>query len=164
MENEILLLKVDDIPKYTNISGNIDVDRITVGIRVAQRAELRRILGIELYNKILNDFKNNTLTGVYKTIYDNYVIDILVNYSAYHIVLFNSLRVDNAGNFYYEPDNARSADMEDSEKIAQRYLKIGASIELDFNDWIKKNKVKEYPNSGSCRAKGNTYKLNWILD
>ena len=160
---EILLLNVDDIPRYTNISGNIDVDRLTVGIRTAQRSELRRILGVALYEKIKSDFENGTLDGLYKTIYENFVVDILVNYSAYNIVIFNSLKVDNAGNFYYEPKNARSADMEDTEKIAQRYLKLGASIELEFNNWIKKNKVAEYPNSGSCSSNNNSFKFNWVL-
>lgn len=161
---DILLLSVDSIPMYTQISGNLDVDRMTVGIRLAQRTELKRILGIDLYNKILLDFSNDDLQGLYKTIYDEFVIDILVNYSAYNIVLFNALRVDNAGNFFYEPDDARSADMEDTEKIASRYQKIGAAIELQFYKWLGTNKIPERLDSGSCcSSKLNTFKMNWIL-
>lgn len=161
---DIILLSVDDIPKYTSISSNLDADRITPYILMAQRTELKRILGIDLYNKILADFDNDTLTGIYKTIYEEFVIDILVNYSAYFIVLFNSLRIDNGGNFYYEPDNARSADVEDTEKIANRFSKLGASIELEYYNWLKTNKVAEVKGSGNCDSKGNTFKLPWILD
>lgn len=161
---DILLLNVNDIPALTHISGNLDVDRMTVSIRTAQRTELKRILGIDLYNKILKDFSEGTLTGVYKTIYDEFVVDILVNYSAYNIVLFNALRVDNAGNFFYEPDDARSADMEDTEKIASRYQKLAAAIELQFYKWLGNNKVAEIAGSGSsCASRSNTFKLPWVL-
>lgn len=161
---QTLLLSVNDIPKYTSISSNLDVDRITPNILLAQRNELKRILGIDLYNKILEDFKNDSLTGIYKTIYDEFIIDMLVNYSAYYIVLFNSLRIDNGGNFYYEPDNARSVDIEDTEKLANRFSKMGAAVELQYYKWLKSNKVPEVKGSGSCDSKGNSYKLNWFLD
>lgn len=163
MEKDLLLLSPNDIPRYTNISGSLDIDRMTPHIRTAQRTQIKRILGQKLYDKILKDFGDNTLAGVYKDIYDNYVVDMLVNYSAYSIVLFNGLRVENAGNVYNEPENSTQADMEDVEKIANRYNRLGASIELEFDKWIKNNKVEEYPNSGSCSAKGNTFKLNWVL-
>lgn len=164
MDNEILLLSVDDIPARSFISGNLDVDRIAIGIKLAQRTEIKRVLGLELYNKIVDDFANDTLTGLYKTIYDEFVVDMLVNYSAYNIVLFNSLRVDNAGSFFYEPDDARSADMEDTEKIASRYQKIGAAIELQFYKWLSTNKIPERLDSGSCcSSKLNTFKMNWFL-
>lgn len=161
---QTLLLSVNDIPKYTSISSNLDIDRITPNILLAQRNELKRILGIDLYNKILEDFKNDNLTGIYKIIYDEFIIDMLVNYSAYYIVLFNSLRIDNGGNFYYEPDNARSVDIEDTEKLANRFSKMGAAVELQYYKWLKSNKVPEVKGSGSCDSKGNSYKLNWFLD
>lgn len=161
--NDILMLSVNDIPKYTSISGNLDVDRVTPYIRLAQRAELKRILGIKLYNKILTDFKAGSLTGKYKTIYDEFVVDILVNYSAYYIVLFNALRVDNGGNFYYEPENARSVDIEDTEKIASRFSKLGAAIELEFYKWLGTNKIPERSDSGSCTSGANSFKMNWVL-
>lgn len=161
--NDILLLHTNDIPMLIgSISGNLDLDRITPYVKLTQRNEIKRILGIELYNKILVDFENNTLTGLYKNIYENYVVDMLVNYSAYNIVIFNGLRVDNAGNFYNEPINTRSATVEESEKIAKRYQSLGAAVELQFNEFVKKNKIKEVKGSG-CDKNKNSYKLNWFL-
>lgn len=160
---DILLIKVDDIPKYTAISGNIDLDRITPHVRLAQRTEIKRVLGVDLYNKVVKDFASDSLKGIYKTIYDEFVVDLLVNYSAYHITIFNTLRVDNAGNFYYEPDDARSADVEDTEKIASRYQKIAASIELEFSRWLRTNKVPERLDSGDCNNSSNSFKMSWFL-
>lgn len=160
--DDLLLLTPDDIVKYTTISGNLDIDRITPYIRLAQRTELKRILGIDLYNKIVTDFENDTLTGIYATIYNEFVKDILINYASYYIIIFNAIRVDNKGNFTYEPDNASSVDMEDTEKIATRYQKIGAAIELEFSKWLCSNRVPERLDSGGC-GKSNTFKMNWVL-
>mgnify|MGYP001421930683 CR=1 FL=1 len=162
MEKEVLLLRPDDIPRYTNISGNLDLNRITPHIRNSQRTYIKRVLGKSLYEKILNDFENDTLEGDYENIYEDFVLDMLVNYSAYLIVLFNGLRVENAGNVYNDPDNSTSADMEDVEKIANRYLSLASAVELEFNNWIKNNKITEYPNSGSCKTV-TTYSLPWVL-
>lgn len=163
MEKELLLLTPNDISTYTNISGNLDLDRITPYIRLAQRVELKRILGIDLYNKIVEDYTNNNLSGLYEVIYNEFVKDILINYSSYFIIIFNAIRVDNKGNFTYEPENASSVDIEDTEKIASRYQKIGASIELEFIKWLCDNKIPERKDSGGCCNKNNTLKLNWVI-
>lgn len=162
-QKELLLLKANDIARYTNISGNIDTDRLTPHILNAQRTQIKRILGTELYNKILSDFENNSLSGKYEEIYEDFVVDMLVNYAAYFIVLFNGLRVENAGNLYNQPDNASSAEIEDSEKVANRYKQIAASVELEFTKWIKQNSIPEYPNSGTCTSSSNTFQLQWLL-
>lgn len=160
--NDILLLSTNDIPMLTSISGNMDLDRISPFIKLTQRNELKRILGTELYNKILLDFENNDLKGIYKTIYENYIIDILVNYSAYNIVIFNGMRIDNGGNYFSQPNNAISATMDETEKIAKRYQQLGAAMELQFNEFVKENKIKEIKGSG-CNKNKNSYKFPWYL-
>lgn len=160
---KILLLKEDDIPKLTSISGNVDVDSLTPYIKMAQDTELKRILTIPLYNKILEDFESDRLKGKYKIIYEEFVVDLLVYYSAMNIILFNSFRVDNGGVYQYEPKNATPIEMEEIEKIANRYRRLGAAVELSFTDWIRNNKVTEYSNSGNCNAFNNSFKLPWYL-
>ena len=159
---DILLLKPNDIATYTAISGNLDLDRITPYIRLAQRTELKRILGLDLYNKIAEDFKNDALTDKYLELYTNFVKDILINYASYYVIIFNSIRTDNKGNFLYSPENAEPADFDDVEKIAVRYQKIGAAMELEFNKWLCSNKLPERLDSGGCCGASN-FKLNWVL-
>lgn len=160
---DILLLYPNDISTYTNISGNLDLDRITPYIRLAQRTELKRILGLDLYNKIAEDFKNDALTGKYLELYTNFVKDILINYASYYVIIFNSIRTDNKGNFLYSPENAEPADFGDVEKIASRYQKIGAAMELEFGKWLCNNKLPERLDSGGCCNTNNTFKMNWML-
>lgn len=158
---QLILLSEDDIPRLTAISGNIDVDNLTPYIKMAQDTQLKRILTAPLYDKILNDYSKNNLRGVYLNIYNDFVVDLLVYYSAMNVVLFNSFEVSNGGVYQKEPVNADPLGMEDVEKIATRYRQLGASVELEFNKWIRHNKVKEYKNSG-CGDNTN-YQLSWYF-
>lgn len=160
---QLILLREDDVPRLTTISGNLDIDRITPYIKMAQDTQLKRVLGIPLYQKISEDYENDTLVGLYKTIYEQFVVDMLVYYSAMNIVLFNSFKIDNGGVFQYEPDNASPLEMDEVEKVANRYRMLGASVELTFKDWLGSNKVPEYSGSGSCNSSGNTFQMPWIL-
>jgi len=72
-----LLISIDDIARLSGFDGNIDNDSISPFIFMAQNSEIKRILGTELYNKIVNDYENETLTGSYLEIYNEKVNDLL---------------------------------------------------------------------------------------
>lgn len=162
-QKQLLLLRPDDLPMLSSISGNLDLDSTTPYIKMAQDGELKRILGIDLFKKISDDFESDTLSGVYKIIYEEFVVDMLVYYSAMNIILFNSFKIDNGGIYQFEPDNANPLEMDEIDKIANRYRLMGASVELAFTDWIRNNRVEEFPNSGSCNAVNNSFKMSWFL-
>ena len=73
----ILLLKPNDIPRLTSLSGNIDIDSIAPHVFTAQLNDVRRILGTNLYDKILSDYDADTLANEYATIYNDYVLMML---------------------------------------------------------------------------------------
>jgi hypothetical protein len=47
-----LFLKPNDIPALTSFSGNIDIDQLAPCISIAQQTYIKRVLGLNLYNKI----------------------------------------------------------------------------------------------------------------
>ena len=83
-----LWLKENDIPILTGFAGNIDSDSLKPFIFIAQTTDLKRVLGLNLYDKIDTLYIAGTLTGEYKTIFDNYIIDMLVYFSCSHCSLF----------------------------------------------------------------------------
>ena len=58
-----ILLGPNYVQKLTAISGNVDMDKLTPFMWIAQNNEIKRILTDDLYNKILTDFENDALTG-----------------------------------------------------------------------------------------------------
>lgn len=160
MSNTTLLLRTDDLSKLTKLSGNIDLDNLTPYIYAAQKNDIRRILGLNLYNKILNDFEQDELAGNYLLIYDEFIVDMLVYYSAANYMQFGSYTIANGGVFRMVPDNAEPVDASEVEKLIIRFQQLGASVELIFKDWIKDNPVPEY--TTNCNS--NSFKFNWFLD
>lgn len=107
----VQLISEAKIRQYTDMNDNVDSKLIVNAIREAQDIELQRILGTLLYNKIIDDVQNNTLTGAYKTLVDDYVQNFLL-YAVYYVTLEaiylrprnNGLLIPNGG------ENSDSAD------------------------------------------------------
>ena len=76
-----LLITIDDISRLSGFDGNIDNDTINPFIFMAQNGEIKRILGDSLYSKIITDFTNNSLSGKYLTIYNDYIATILTYFT-----------------------------------------------------------------------------------
>ena len=71
---------------FTNLNNSVDTELIKNCIRTAQDYRLQSIIGTVLYEKLLTDVDNNTLTGAYKTLVDDYLQDFLL-YAAYYETL-----------------------------------------------------------------------------
>ena len=69
--------------EFTDVNDMLDTALIKNAIREAQDIHLQRIIGTQLYDKILSDIASNSLAGVYKTLVDDYIQDFLL-YAAYY--------------------------------------------------------------------------------
>ncbi|KAA5534297.1 DUF6712 family protein [Paenimyroides baculatum] len=164
MAKEIIyLLNQNDLPRLTSISGNIDIDYIKPYVKMAQDSNLKTILGEQLYKKIENDFESDSLAGDYLTIYDEYIVDMLVYYSAYYLISFHNYKISNNGILKASPENQETIDNLDIEKIASKYLQLGASVELRFNQEKHKYNIPELQSKNCGDANSGSYQMNWFL-
>lgn len=81
MSKNILFCSRNDIVKRTVLGGNIDPEKIVPFIKTAQDKYILIALGTVLYNKLQNDVLAGTLTGDYKILMDEYIVDTLVHYA-----------------------------------------------------------------------------------
>lgn len=139
-----LFLKETDIPFLTSLSGNIDVDSLTPHIYTAQTTEIKRVLGVDLYNKIYTDFSNDALTGVYETIYKDFIVDMLVYFTCSIYVQFGSYKTTNLGIFKTTADGGQVVDYKEVANLSSKYRQLGVNVENNFHVFMKKNKVVEY--------------------
>ena len=77
------ILSESKFRQFTDVNDMLDTALIKNAIREAQDIHLQRIIGTQLYDKILSDIDASTLTGVYKTLVDSYIQDFLL-YAAYY--------------------------------------------------------------------------------
>jgi hypothetical protein len=87
----------NDIVKRTPLGGNIDPEKIIPFVKTAQDKYILLALGTVLYDKIQNDIEANTLTGLYRTLVNEYIIDTLVHYSMVEALPFLAYTIANGG-------------------------------------------------------------------
>jgi len=78
---ELLFITPDELAKTTILGGNVDRDKYTFSILNVQKTVIERLLGTELYDKIINDIENQTLTGLFllNDLEINDLIDFQIN-------------------------------------------------------------------------------------
>lgn len=139
-----LLLREKDIPELTLFSGNIDSDKLKPFVSVAQKTKIKRILGTELYNKILTDFEAETLIDEYLTIYNDYIVYMLVYFSCANYIAFGSYKITNSGAHKQVSDNSENIDYKEVSGLVKRYEALAVSVETDFYSHMKTINIPEY--------------------
>lgn len=115
-----LLISEGKLKAFTDINNNLDTDLIKSAIRESQIIELTRLLGEKLYDKIVTDVYNGTISGVYKSLLDDYIQDVLIYYSYYTALEYIYLRPRNNGLLQPQGgDNSLSVDMSVYDKKRQ---------------------------------------------
>jgi hypothetical protein len=139
-----LLLASTDIPSLTSFSGGIDADAIKPYIYMAQKNDIKRILGLDLYTKIYDEYVAGTLDGVYKTIYEDYVLEMLVFFSCSKYMVFGAFKTTNSGIHKVNIDGAMVPDPKEINKLRAEYKSLASSSEINFYEFMKTQNLPEW--------------------
>jgi len=145
---ETLLLSDNDLTENTFLGGNIDVDKYRPCIVDAQLSKVIEILGEDLYEKMKTDFP--VYTGLYETMYDDYLKPMLIRQAACEYVLIGAYTVANGGIFKFTPTNGTPAEKNEVDQLANN-LRIKAEMYGErLEKWLCKfgSGIPEY-NCGS---------------
>lgn len=154
-----LLITIDDISRLSSFDGNIDNDSINPFIFMAQNSEIKRILGDNLYNKVLLDYENEALRGNYLLIYNDYIATILAYYTCSFYLQLAIPKVSQNGVYLVTPEKTEQIFDDKTNKMAQKYEKLAVGLELKFIEFLDSLNLPERPNLCSSKAKSN---FNWI--
>jgi len=110
---DTLLISEAKVRQFTDINQNVDTDLIKNNIRTAQDYYLQSTIGTKLYNKLMSDVDNNTLSGYYETLLNDYVQDFLL-YAAYYETL-ESIYLRPRNNGLLRPNGGENSDPVDKD-------------------------------------------------
>ena len=82
---------------FTDLNDNVDTELLRNAVRESQDIEIQRILGTNLYEKILSEINASTLSGVYLTLVEDYVQNSLLYWAYYYALEYVMLRPRNNG-------------------------------------------------------------------
>lgn len=97
------------VKERMSLHDNIDDKLIYPEIKDVQNIYLKPILGSTLFNKIINDIANKTLTGDYQTLVDDYIIDCVCHYVMASIAESINYQIWNKGVAALRDDAANNA-------------------------------------------------------
>ena len=141
---EVLFASPQEITISTIVGGNVDVDKYNMYISDTQIITIKPLLGSLLYNKIVLDVKNNTLSGLYLTLVNEYIKPITKYQSVSNFVAVSPYTLNNAGMFKNNPKDIQIATNKEVEGIADRYASMAQIYVTNFYAWIADNPLDEY--------------------
>lgn len=158
---ETLLIKPEEITQFTPLGGNVDIDKYLPVVFDVQITVIEPLLGTVLYEKIKTDFENDALTGLYLTLYTNYLKPILRHQCFSEYVEIGSYIVSNSGIFKHNPQNAEVVTKDEVQYLAQTQ-RTKAQMYIDRAEkWLCKNQIPEY--MSSCHKVDVKVSSGWHL-
>jgi hypothetical protein len=155
-----ILIKQEQLTRNTIIGGNVDTDRYLQAIKACQNIYIKPLLGSELYNKIVTDFENNDLTGLYLELFDSFVTELIIHGSAEIYLGQGAYMVSNSGITKTKTESSETVSKEEIDYLVQASRKLYNLYEREFLTWIKENELPEYKKT--CDIKSKTYG-SWYL-
>lgn len=141
---EFLFITPEELIQGTIIGGNVDVDKYITSVANAQIQVIEPLLGTELYDKIKLDAQNDTLTGLYETLYNDFVKPITKAEATAEYIEISSYILDNGGLYKHQSDNAEIVDKEETQFLAGKYHALAQMFVQRFEKWICNNDIDEY--------------------
>jgi len=85
---QVYFISETKLKDYSNINDNVDSGSLRQAIRTAQLINLQETLGTSLYDKLSDLVDTGDITGAtnsnYKTLLDDYVVDVVIQYSVFY--------------------------------------------------------------------------------
>lgn len=142
-----LLVDIQSIKDNTCIDNNVNDTIIRDALWKAQENRLQKHLGTKLYDKILDDIVNTgTVTGVYKTLVDDYIQKLLTQYTLAYAIKDNMFKVTSYGTIVISNDDytpAERADINGLLNEVQRTARGYANLLYDYL-WRNQSDYPEY--------------------
>jgi len=154
-----LLITIDDIARLSGFDGNIDNDTINPFIFMAQNSDIKRVLGTELYNKIVFEYDNETLADPYLEIYNEFVATILAYYTCSYYLQLGVPKVSQNGVYLVTPEKTEQIFDDKTNKMADKYEKLAIGLENSLITFLNSLNLPEWKSPDQTKAKSS---FNWI--
>ena len=109
------------VKERMSLHDNVDDKLIYPEIKAVQDMYIMPLLGSTLFNKILTDISNGTLTGYYKTLVDDYLVQCVCNYVMSELPEGLNYQFWNKGVSQKSVDNATQPTMSEMYSIVAKY-------------------------------------------
>jgi len=143
----LLFITPTELAQTTIIGGTVDFDKYQMNIENVMITVIEPLLGTELYDKIVADILANTLTGLYQTLFDDYVKPITKNQACAEYITVSGFMITNGGAFKHTSEDSELMDKDEKALVSTIYSSKADTYIQRFEKWICKNPLTEYKTS-----------------
>lgn len=128
------------------ILENVGDDKLLVVMRRAQDLHIEPALGTTLYKKLLEDIENDTLTGIYETIVNDYIVEALIALVDRDYAKTNNARITQFGQGSFQDPQFRVDNEGDSKVMLDMVQKQSTFYLNRLKGYLKDNRssITEY--------------------
>jgi hypothetical protein len=139
----VLLISEQKLKDSTAINLNVDVNILLPYVLQAQTLYIEPKLGTQLYEHIKGLIQAGTIgdagNAAYKTLLDDYISFVLVNYSFYHAIPYLRFKVEN-GNIYSKTSETGTAlSTEESQSLREEISNTAQYYTERLIEYIRNN-------------------------
>ena len=134
-----LFISTNRLKKDSSLGGSVDDDLLLPYILMSQDRYILPVLGTDLYNKLISDVNNDTLTGNYLTLLQTYIQPALVQFSYAVILPFLRLRMVNNAVLTMSSEQGGSVSHEDLKPLINSAMDMGEFYRERLIDYIRNN-------------------------
>jgi len=171
---EVLFCSFDDIVRRSPIiDGNLDPDKLTPALHLAQTQYLREIIGTDLYNYYVTAITAliNVGTAIptnHANLLDSFIKPILIHLATSEYLKSGAYLVSNKGIFKHISENSSDASPQEIKELIQverdraqsyteRFLDhMAFNASANFPEWFSNSNEDVSPNYES-------YTIDWVL-
>lgn len=133
---QALFITRDDIVKFTALSGNIDVDKYTQFIKIAQDIHIQNYLGTKLFDKINDDIVAGTLANPYLALLKDYIKPMVIHFAMVEYLPFAAYTIANKGVFKHNSENSTNVEKNEVDFLIEKERDIAQHYTNRFLDYI----------------------------
>lgn len=162
-----LLITRDDVVRYTNVNGNVDVDKFIQFVLIAQDIHIQSMLGTRLLEKIQAEIIAGTLADPYLTLLTKYIKPALIHFAMVEFLPYSAYTIANKGVYKHGAENSETVSKDEVDFMVEKQRQTAMHYKERFVDYICNNSslFPEYnQNTGSdMSANSDTDFTGWVL-
>ncbi len=145
-QNNNPFISIEYLRVNSIINDNVDSKVLLPIIRMAETKYIQQVLGNNLYEKLVLLATSNPslITGYYKTLLEEYIIPVLVQYSVYESVPFMNFKFRNKAISKQGSDNSTPADLSELSYIRDNVLQTAQFYSERMLNYIINN-MAQFP-------------------
>ena len=134
-----LLITRDDIVRFTNVNGYVDVDKFFLFCLISQDIHIQSMLGTKLLEKIQADIIAGTLADPYLNLLTKYVKPVQIHFAMVEYLPYAAYTVANKGVYKHGAENSETVSKEEVDFMIEKQRQTAMHYKERFVDFICNN-------------------------